>query len=164
MREVVMDEDLACVFGALPRFGDHARLAHEYCEKFGVTPYGKNLKKLGRLLGEVAALFEQRKFSYQKRQVDVSLPVIVEGLKTVCNKRFEQPLENHNYLKRVLMTLAEKEGQAETARREKYLAAREHGAPREEHPSIPQGEREGKRISDWIRESGVVGTIGKAMP
>lgn len=171
MREAMMDEDMACVFAALPKFGDYARLAHEYCEKFGVVPYPKNLKKLGRLLMEVAALFEQKRFRYQKRDIDVSLSVIVEGLKTVCNKRFAEPLENHNYLKKVLISLKENEGKKEISEREKYLAARESGVAREPEISEKTEVRdqrtevsEGKRISDWIRESGIADSIGKEMP
>jgi hypothetical protein len=163
MQEATAEQDLLDIIRLQPRFGEHSRLASEYVELFGV-PLRLKPKKYLRLLMEVAALFEKKQFEHQKRTYAVTLPNIVEGLKRMCNKRWPEPIESHTYLKKVLITIVQTEQTQELAKRERYLAAREKGAPREpevkDQRSDVREEQTGKRISDWIREEKFM----KAMP
>lgn len=93
----------------LPVFGKDSRLVFEYVELFGISPLRMKGKKILRLLREVTKLFEVGKFSYQKKEYSVSRAGIMEGLSVVCNKSFTAPLEGHNYLKKVLIGISERE-------------------------------------------------------
>jgi hypothetical protein len=128
--DMILDDDIRILFDILPRFQGHSRLAWEYAELFGVAPIGKHTKKLTRLLAEVAALFEQQKFRFQKQEYQVSVSGIVEGLRTVCGKAFAQPLENHNYLKKVLIGIADREQKGVRDAQDRALRAREESGIR----------------------------------
>ena len=103
------DGELRDIINLLPRFQGHGKLAFEYCELFGVTPLRLKTKKLLRLLQEVSALFGSEKYNFQRKEYSISVAGIAEALRTVCNKHFERPLENHNYLKKVMIGIAERE-------------------------------------------------------
>ncbi len=126
-REGEVEEEWRKIIQLLPAFNGHGRLVMEYVEKFGVTPLAIKTKKMLRLLEEVGALFVQKKFSFQKRVYTVSESGIKEGLTVVCNKHFERPLENHNYLKKVLMDISAKEAQERMNAREAELRRKEKG-------------------------------------
>lgn len=158
-----MDQEWRDILLIQPKFGEHAKLVFEYVEKFGVTPLALKTAKILRLLKEMLALFEQKRFQYQKREYQASPAVIVESLKTTCNKCLPGSLHNHNYLKQVMMSINERDDSKTRNEREKYLRDREHGAAREEEvrgQKSEAGEEKGKTISDWIRES----KIAKPMP
>lgn len=107
--EAWMEDEWVEVIKLLPSFDNNGRLVMEYCEKFGVSPLRIKGKKLLRLLKELSALFTQGKFRYQKREYGISVAGIVEALKVVNNKAFDNPLENHNYLKKVMIDIAGRE-------------------------------------------------------
>lgn len=109
MREAMAEQEWVDVMQLLPVFGNHSRLAFEYVEKFAVHPIYKNVKKLLRLLTDVAGLFKTGKFVLNRCEYEVSQRGIVEALTVVNNKCFDAALENHNYLKKVLTSIAEKE-------------------------------------------------------
>lgn len=145
----MMDENWRAVIQLLPVFGIHGKLVWEYIEKFGVTPVTIKAAKIRRLLEEMARLFESKEFRYQKKKYEVSLAGIVDGLRRVCSKNFPMPIENHNYLKKVLIGTTESEQKEQTAKREAYLRGRERGDGR----VVEQAEREAVR-----------GLIEKAFP
>ena len=62
-----------------------------------------------RLMSEVSKLFSSGRFSYRKRAYSISQKGILASLSVVNNKHFESPLENHNYLKKVMIQVAERE-------------------------------------------------------
>lgn len=120
--EAFADSELRDIIGLLPRFEGHGKLVFEYCELFGVTPIRSKTKKLLRLLQEVSALYQSEAFLYQKKRYKISKRGIIESLKTVCNKEFSGPLQNHNYLKRVMIDVADvelKEGRERKDRAQK---------------------------------------------
>ena len=148
-REATAEAEWREIIGLLPEFGPYSRLAMEYCELFGVAPLRIKTKKLLRLLREVAALFRNESFKYQKKQYKISRAGIAEALKIVCNKHFEQPLENHNYLKKVMIGIAEREQRQESIRREKELRRKEE--------RIMAGAREegGITLEEYKRRAGI---------
>lgn len=93
----------------LPELGAHGRLAWEYVELFGVRPIRMKQAKILRRLQEVARLFREERFVYRKKTYTISRAGILEALKEVCNRTFEEPLTNDNYLKRVMMGISDRE-------------------------------------------------------
>lgn len=108
-REAVMDETWREIIGILPSFGTHGKLVSEYVEKFDTNPLRAKSKKVLRLLMEIAKLLESGSFSWRKKTYRISKSGIIEALQITCNKNFSEPLENHNYLKKVMITIAERE-------------------------------------------------------
>jgi len=148
--EAFADSELRDIIGLLPRFEGHGKLVFEYCELFGVTPIRSKTKKLLRLLQEVSALYQSEAFLYQKKRYKVSKRGIMESLITVCNKEFSGPLQNHNYLKRVMIDVADvelKEGRerAEREQRKKEVASKQSAVGRKIPPACasPHADRPG---------------------
>ena len=123
--EIQMDKDLRFVFDALPSFGRHSSLVMGYACLFGVTPFAVKAAKLRQIIEEMKRLFDAQAFSYQKKTYAISHAGIAEALDLCVKKNFEQHLENHNYLKRVMVTIAEREGKSQSRSAEKDLRARE---------------------------------------
>ena len=124
-REAQVDEEWREIINLLPTFGAYGRLVFEYVEKFGVNPLRIKSKKILRILTEMSNLFEHGKFNYQKRTHAITVAGIVEALKVVNNKHFDQPLENHNYLKKVMLTTSEAERKEQSAQGERNLRKKE---------------------------------------
>lgn len=136
-----MDSDLRYVFNALPSFGQrYSHLVMGYCQLFGVTPFAVKAKKLRLLIEDMKRLFDAQAFSYQKKTYEISHAGIAEALDLCVKKNFEQHLENHNYLKRVMVTIAEREGKGRAREAEKDLRAREDKC-RAGSSSAPQDDR-----------------------
>lgn len=107
---VEMDKDLRFVFEALPSFGTrYSHLVMGYCQLFGVTPFAVKAKKLRLLMEEMKRLFDAQAFSFQKKTYRISHAGIAEALDLCIKKNFSEHLENHNYLKRVMMTISDRE-------------------------------------------------------
>ena len=138
--EIQMDKDLRFVFDALPTFGRHSSLVMGYACLFGVTPFAVKAAKLRQIIEEMKRLFDAQAFSFQKKTYAISHAGIGEALDLCVKKNFEQHLENHNYLKRVMVTIAEREGKSQSRAAEKDLRAREDKC-RAGSPSAPQDGR-----------------------
>jgi hypothetical protein len=123
--EAMMDAEWIEIIKLLPDFGSHGRLVFEYLELFGVSPVRLKSKKILRLLKQVKTLFESGEFSYRKSRYRISKPGIIEALGITCNKNFATPLEDHNYLKKVMITIAEKEEREKSIESEKALRNKE---------------------------------------
>ncbi|MBN2060723.1 MAG: hypothetical protein JW882_09945 [Deltaproteobacteria bacterium] len=93
----------------LPVFGKHSRLAFEYVELFSVTPLRMKGKKILRLLTGLAKLFDSEEYVFNRKKYKISRTGIVEALTIVCNKHFDRPLENNNYLIKVMIGISERE-------------------------------------------------------
>jgi len=91
-------------------------------------------------------LFDSESFSFQKKTYSISHAGIVEALDLCIKKNFDQSLENHNYLKRVMITISEREGKGKSIQGEKDLRKRETDAlAGNAHPKgiyDPDGEKE----------------------
>ena len=120
-----MEKEWREILKLLPKFAPHHILVQEYCEQFGVSPLRIRAKKFLRLLTELDALYQAGRFKYRKIVYEISHPGIVEALKTVCNRHFDDPLENHNYLKKVMIGIAKEEEKKRSLEREKALKAKE---------------------------------------
>ena len=104
-----MDENWRSIIKLLPTFGHYANVVFEYVEMFGVTPLRVKPAKVLRILSDVAKLFGSNSFRYRKKLYSITTKGIGEALVVVCNKSFSAPLENHNYLKKVMIGIVEKE-------------------------------------------------------
>ena len=125
VREAMMDSEWRDIISLLPTFGGHGKLVFEYVEKFGVNPLRVKSKKILRLLTEMSGLLRAGEFIYQKRKYSASKGVVIEAIKVVNNKHFENPLENHNYLKKVMISLSDEEAKEESKRAERELRLKE---------------------------------------
>jgi hypothetical protein len=92
---------------------------------FGVTPFHLKAPKFRRIMEEMKKLFDSESFSFQKKHYSISHVGIVEALDLCIKKNFDQSLENHNYLKKVMVTIAEREGKGKSIQGEKDLRKRE---------------------------------------
>lgn len=125
MRKAMAEQEWVDVMQLLPVFGNHSRLAFEYVEKFAIHPMTIKVKKILRLLTDLAGLFKTGKFVINRLEYEVSQRGICEALTVVNNKNFDAPLENHNYLKKVLTSIAEKERTEARTKLDKDLRKRE---------------------------------------
>ena len=147
--EIQMDKDLRFVFDALPSFGTrYSHLVMGYCQLFGVTPFAVKSKKLRLLIEEMKRLFDAQAFSFQKKTYAISHAGIAEALDLCVKKDFQEHLENHNYLKKVMITISEREGKNQSRQAEKDLRAREdkyragsRAAELTPEPGTPQNNR-----------------------
>ncbi len=123
--EAIMDSEWRDIISLLPTFGGHGKLVFEYVEKFGVNPIRIKSKKILRLLTEMSKLVRTGEFVYNRRKQTASSLVVIEAIKVVNNKHFAEPLENHNYLKKVMISLADEEAKEESKRAERELRLKE---------------------------------------
>jgi len=120
----------------LPDFVPHNRIVFEYAELFKTTRPIKALK-LRRVLGELRDIFVKQEFAFQRTRFTISKNGMAEALKIVCNKNFTVPLENHNYLKKVMVSISEKEGKLRSSLREKEILKREEQLRKGSRPGAP---------------------------
>ena len=136
-----MDENWRAAIALLPTFGPHGKLVFEYVEKFGVTPLGIKAAKVRRLLEYMARMFEIGRFDFKKKRYEISAKGIVEGLIATCNAHLNLPLTEHNYLKKILISIAEREQQEQVDKREEYLRSLEAGGSRLKAESSKEEEK-----------------------
>jgi hypothetical protein len=126
--EIQMDKDLKYIFDVLPAFGTrYSNLVMAYCQLFGVTPFKLKAKKLRIILEEMKRLFDAQSFSYQHKKYEITHAGIGEALDICIKKNFAEHLENHNYLKKVMIGISEREGKEISRQGEKDLRKREAG-------------------------------------
>jgi hypothetical protein len=142
LTEVFRDEDLRAVIELRAVFGEHGRLVWEYAELFGVTPLAKKSAKLRRILGELAKLWQAEAFEFRRTRHAISRAGIAEAIKSVVSRRFESALTNHNYLKQVMVAVAEREAKDKSRADERDLRRREESGPagRAGSEMVPIGE------------------------
>lgn len=123
--EATHDGDLLAVIRMLNAFGPYSGLVCAYTELFGITPLKTKTKKWRLLLEEMKRLFDGESFSYQKRAYRITRAGIAEALNIVVHRHFADPLDSHNYLKKVMIAIADREEQAAGREAEKDLRRRE---------------------------------------
>ena len=126
-REAVICDDWRGIITLLPVFGVHGKLVFEYVEKFGIKPLAIKSSKVLRLLRQMGKLFETESFMWKSDTKSISKSGIVEALEIVVNKNFDVPLENHNYLKKVMVGISERETKEKSVIAEKQLRKKEKG-------------------------------------
>ena len=124
-KEGQAEGDWVDIIRLLPAFEKHSRLAFEYVELFSIMPLRIKGKKILRLLKGIAKLFESETFVFNRRAYKISKAGIVEALKIVCNKNFTAPLENHNYLMKVMIGISERELKERRDAEDKLLKKKE---------------------------------------
>ncbi len=121
--DAVRDDDLKAIIQMQGDFAPHSKLVFEYAGLFGTTRPIKAAKLL-RVLTEVREIWTSGSFAFQKTRYAISREGMAHSLKTVCNKRLAA-LDNHNYLKKVMVSVAEAELQKRSAETERALKEKE---------------------------------------
>jgi len=125
LMDLQLESDLMAIIGMQSVFGRHADLVWGYIELFGITPRTAKAKKIRTLLEDMRRLLEAGEFSYRKKQYRISRDGIAEALNSMVRRSFEMPLANHNYLKTVMIPIAEREGKDAGRKAEEDLRAHE---------------------------------------
>lgn len=144
--DVMAEGDLRAIFQLLPKFGSqaNANLVWAYVELFGISPLKSHTKKLRLLLEEMARLFEMESFSYQKKNYRISRKGIADALNATVHRSFPDNLQNHNYLKKIMIAIAEEEARAQGRQAEEDLRGAEEGLKQGRH--LGGGPRDEKMI------------------
>lgn len=160
LEHVLADNDVVAAIKLMSSFGRHSNLVWAYLELFGIGPLLHKTKKLRVLLEEMRALYEGESFTFQKRKHRISKAGIAEALSTVVHRNFTSRLSNHNYLKQVMIGIAEQEERETGKQNEKSLRQKEAGLRSgirpEEKESITEEQAELNRtkIKDLISSIG----------
>lgn len=120
-----LSADLNAIIAMLNTFGRHHAVVWAYAELFGVVPFHAKAKKLRLILEELKKLFDGAGFSYQKRLYRISPEGIAEALNVVVKKNFADGLDSHNYLKKVMINISEREDKTSGRTAEKDLRKKE---------------------------------------
>jgi hypothetical protein len=125
--DIQMSKDLNAVFNILTSsvITKYSGTVMGYVCLFGVTPFHLKAPKFRCIMEEMKRLFDTESFSFQKKKYSITHAGIVEALDLCIKKNFDQQLENHNYLKKVMVTIAEREGKGKSIEGEKDLRKRE---------------------------------------
>ena len=126
-----MSKDLNAVFNIItsPVITKYSNAVMCYVCLFEVTPFHLKAPKFRRIMEEMKKLFDAEAFSFQKKTYPITHSGIVEALDICIKKHFEQTLENHNYLKKVMVGISEREGKGKSKQDEKDLRVREENIP-----------------------------------
>lgn len=123
--ELKQDSDLSAIIKMLPVFGKYSNLAFAYVELFGIAPMSKHTAKVRSILDVLRMVFQAEALTFNKTRYSISHAGIAEALNIVVLKNFSERLENHNYLKKVMMGISEKEGRESGKLKERDLRQRE---------------------------------------
>ena len=137
LRDAMREASLVEIIKMQADFAPHSRLVFEYAEMFDTTRPIKAAKLL-RVLLEVHTIWTSGKFSFRKTPYTISKEGIVNALKVVCNKKLD--LENHNYLIKVMIGIAEQEEEKRKIQNEEALKKKERG--------LQAGVREGETYKE----------------
>jgi hypothetical protein len=123
--DVQEDNDLVSIVKTMAGFGRHGGIVWAYMELFGNSPLRSKRKKLLLLLQEMKILFEGGEFLFQKKRYKISQPGISEALNIMAHRQFETPLDSHNYLKKIMIGISDREAQEAGRQAEKVLRKKE---------------------------------------
>ena len=153
--EIRLEEDLLAIIRMQALFGKHVHLVWAYTELFGIRPMRSRTKKIRVLQEEMKILFQAEAFSYNRRTYWISTQGIAEALNVIVHRHFDAPLENHNYLKKIMITIAEREAREAGRSAEKGL----------KHQEEIQRAGGGRKNDDHVSEERVeLPSIGLDMP
>lgn len=150
-RQAAKDKAIVQMLGMMPEFAPHSGLVLEYLELFETTRPLKPAKLL-RIMTEMRDIWTAGQFGFQKRAYDISRQGIAQALKTVCNKRFDVALENHNYLKKVMISVAEQEAQKRSVDAERALKEKEARLRASTRPESPEQIERPASIGDLTKK------------
>lgn len=154
--ELDHEGDIVAIIKMQPVFGNHAHLVWAYAELFGITPMRAKSKKLRSILTEMARLFQSGRYTYQKKTCEISQAGIAEALDVTVKRNFTTALDSHNYLKKIMLGISERE-EAERGRRGEAVL-------REKEDRLRRGDRpEGISEEDRVENMRRVGELIKGM-
>ncbi|MBN1495921.1 MAG: hypothetical protein JXA07_04075 [Spirochaetes bacterium] len=119
------DEDFTAILTLSGSFGRETALVWAYIELFGVLPLDRNLKKVRLIMGELRALFDAGSFKFQKQEYTISHEGIAEALNTIVHRHWTDRMQNHNYFKKIMIAISERESGVEQKRDEEKLRMKE---------------------------------------
>lgn len=125
--ELKTDSDLYAIIKMQPVFGKYSNLAWAYVELFGALPMSKHAAKIRSILDVLNMVFQAEAFTFNRKRYSISHVGIAEALNVVTIKNFQERLENHNYLKKVMIGIAEKEERESGKQSERDLRKKEAG-------------------------------------
>jgi len=123
--EVFQETDTSAIIQLLPSFGRHAHVVMGYCYLFGVSPMRLKAKKLRILLTELKTLFDVGEFQFEKKRYRISSSGIAEALDIVVKKNWPDYLSNHNYLKKIMIGISDREAKDAGRQAERDLRKKE---------------------------------------
>jgi hypothetical protein len=123
--ELKQDSDLYAIIKMQPVFGKYSHLAWAYVELFGVLPMSKHTAKIRSILEVLKMVFQAEAFTFNKKRYSISQAGIAEALNVVVLKNFQDRLENHNYLKKVMIGISEREERESGKQAERDLRKKE---------------------------------------
>lgn len=150
-RDATKNQDIIAVIRMQADFAPQSKLVFEYAELFETTRPVKEAKLL-RILSEVREMWASGRFAMNKRVYSISKEGITAALKTVCNKKFAVPLENHNYLKKVMVTISETEATKRSVADERALKERENRLRATSRPVDPEDEASPAPIGELAKK------------
>lgn len=122
-------------------FGPQAHLVWAYIELFGCRPVSTPHRTLALLQG-LKRLWDAESFTFNKRLYPISHAGIAEALGIACRQNFTNRLTNDNYLKKVMITISEREAQEKSRASERDLRRKEaslqSGRERATYPDIEE--------------------------
>jgi len=145
--ELKTDSDLYAIIKMQPVFGKYSNLAWAYVELFGVVPMSKHAAKIRSILDVLKMVFQAEAFTFNKKRYSISHAGVAEALNIVVMKNFQERLENHNYLKKVMIGISEKEERESGKQSERDLRGREArmmSGHRDEQSSFSENEDPGR--------------------
>jgi hypothetical protein len=143
--DLQLDGDLRAIIAMSDAFGRHRALVWAYAELFGITPLRAKAKKTRVILESVKKLFDAGGFSYQKRLYAIGIDGIAEALNIVVQRNFADGLDSHNYLKKIMIGISEREGKTAGKQAEKDLRKKEAAlmaADRDDRGHVPEARRD----------------------
>jgi hypothetical protein len=132
------EENLMAIIRLRDAFHPHAALVWAYAELFGVVPFRAKARKLRVILEEMKRLFDAEGFAYNRAVYRISRSGIAEALGVVVKRNFADRLENHNYLKKIMIGIAEREDREAGRQAERNLRAREDGMMSGDRYPVPE--------------------------
>jgi len=158
-------EVLVALGRAAAAFGEDWDLVSEYLELFRARPGGPLLlKKRLRLAREGWVIWERGYFECDGRGYRVSREAVREALRQMGNRGL-QGLKNHNYLKRILVSLAQEESRAgERERREQEDRLRAGWGRPAPRPRVVTPENVGQLADPECPECGGQGMTARLVP
>jgi len=123
--ELKIDSDLHAIIMMQPVFGQYSNLAWAYVELFGVLPMSRHAAKIRSILEFLKMVFLAEAFTFNKKRYRISHAGIAEALNITVLKNFSGRLENHNYLKKVMIGISEKEERESGIQAERDLRKKE---------------------------------------
>ncbi|MBN1830271.1 MAG: hypothetical protein JW884_14155 [Deltaproteobacteria bacterium] len=148
---VIDDADWKAIIALSGSLKEYSSLVFAYLELFGLAPLSRNKKRVRVILEEVKRLFDAESFRYRKVDYRISRQGIAEALNIMIHRHFPDRIDNHNYLKKIMIGISEREMAAQSKRDEASLRDREERLRRGEHLSEEDMQRNRDRARALAR-------------